>query len=427
MLLGGCFLEFAVTVIGFGYCSSPMPADASITAEMFVGMGGILCSLIIGIIGITIILPKIKKINLKFFFLIFFSFFVLSSFWYVFRGTLYSMGDPFNTLNLINHNFLVKWSFLIIGLIGFSLSVLYFVFNLMNLGNHYFDLKSYKNKFWYLFLAIGIPSLLAIIFFEFKGLLKIWMILLSFGVVFLFSIKKVPEVQEKQTSRFSLALTYSIGTVMLFLICFFWLSEGIDLWKMRYSTDDLIYILRHDKDSTRRLCVTFVFQGTQDKKPVPALIEALKNDTYKDVRGSAANALGDIKDKKAVPALIEALKNDASANVRGLVAHNLGEIKDKQAVPALIEALKNDRDEFVRKFAASALGEIKDERSVPALIDVLRDINAKLRKISNRSLKKITNQDFNLKYDDPEKEREKAIEKWQEWWEENKDSYIIPK
>ncbi len=66
----------------------------------------------------------------------------------------------------------------------------------------------------------------------------------------------------------------------------------------------------------------------------------------KDVRLSAADALGNIKSMIAVQPLINALK-DEDSDVRWSAAEALGNIKSETAVQPLINALK-DKDEDVR-------------------------------------------------------------------------------
>jgi HEAT repeat protein len=148
------------------------------------------------------------------------------------------------------------------------------------------------------------------------------------------------------------------------------------------------------------------------KSAVPALIDALKDETYW-VRWRSAEALGEIAGKKpnydlreAIPALIEALK-DVDGDVKeqaawalgnigvndeqletilGMLinegsdgaAEALGEIGDSRAVPVLIDALK-DENSGVQNSAAGALGKIGDVSAVPALIDALNNKNWRMQ------------------------------------------------
>jgi len=83
------------------------------------------------------------------------------------------------------------------------------------------------------------------------------------------------------------------------------------------------------------------------------LTRALMQDPSYKVRVQAALVLGKLTDKRAVPALIQALK-DENESVRGVAATSLGRIGDRSAANALQEAM-NDPSEFVRAQARKAL------------------------------------------------------------------------
>src|SRR3954454_12443612 len=83
------------------------------------------------------------------------------------------------------------------------------------------------------------------------------------------------------------------------------------------------------------------------------LTRALTTDPSYKVRVQAALVLGKLKDKRAVPALQVALK-DENESVRGVAAGSLGQIGDKSAAAALQEAV-NDPSEFVRNQAKKGL------------------------------------------------------------------------
>ncbi len=107
-----------------------------------------------------------------------------------------------------------------------------------------------------------------------------------------------------------------------------------------------------------------------DPRVVEPLIAALK-DTDRDVRLSAAVALGKIKDPRAVEPLIVALE-DSDVNVRCSAIDALGELRDTRAVEPLIPALK-DIELALSERAAIALGDIGDPRAVEPLLAALKD------------------------------------------------------
>src|SRR3954468_4183970 len=67
------------------------------------------------------------------------------------------------------------------------------------------------------------------------------------------------------------------------------------------------------------------------------LTRALMQDPSYKVRVQAALVLGKLNDKRAVPALIQALK-DENESVRGVAATSLGRIGDKGSANALLQA-----------------------------------------------------------------------------------------
>jgi hypothetical protein len=89
---------------------------------------------------------------------------------------------------------------------------------------------------------------------------------------------------------------------------------------------------------------------------VEDLSRTLLGDPSYKVRVQAALVLGKLGDKRAVPALIKALK-DQNASVRGVTCASLGRLGDPAAVPALKEVL-GDGESFVRQAAEKALGQL---------------------------------------------------------------------
>ena len=83
------------------------------------------------------------------------------------------------------------------------------------------------------------------------------------------------------------------------------------------------------------------------------LTRALMQDPSYKVRVQAALVLGKLNDRRAVPALMQALK-DENESVRGVAATSLGRIGDRSAANALLQAT-TDPSEFVRAQAKKAL------------------------------------------------------------------------
>lgn len=104
---------------------------------------------------------------------------------------------------------------------------------------------------------------------------------------------------------------------------------------------------------------------------VPQLITLL-GDSDEWVRMAAARALGEVRDDRALPKLVATLADD-DWHVRELAVWALSEMKDDRAVTALCNVLLSDAHVEVRGGAAEALGEIRSADALPALKQALND------------------------------------------------------
>jgi len=139
----------------------------------------------------------------------------------------------------------------------------------------------------------------------------------------------------------------------------------------------------------------------------------LMTDRNGDVSTSAVAALACMKNPRVVQSLIVAL-GDTDARLRRGAACGLGNMNDPRAVGPLIAALK-DTDAGVQRCAVWALVEIKDPRAVEPLIAALKDTDAGVRAWAAWALAAMTGVDCG-----------EDVEKWQKWWDENKDRYAKP-
>jgi HEAT repeat protein len=147
-------------------------------------------------------------------------------------------------------------------------------------------------------------------------------------------------------------------------------------------------------------------------KAIPALIDAVRNDSNGGVRENAARALGAMGPaaREAVPALVDNLRyGDRGYSVATGASIALAQI-GRPAVPALIAALKCDHlepatpisptgyqgpvypeTENVRVFAVYTLSSIDPppQDAIPALTESLRDPSPRVREAAARALKSI--------------------------------------
>lgn len=118
-----------------------------------------------------------------------------------------------------------------------------------------------------------------------------------------------------------------------------------------------------------------------------------------------------------VQALVDKLKDDDPLQ-RVAAIEKLSKYEDPALVP-FVEGLLEDTYEMNRFYAANTLGNWEAMPSVPALIATLNDDFAFVRKEANAALVKITKEDMGYDSKAGEKDREKAIGKWDDWWKAN--------
>jgi HEAT repeat protein len=97
----------------------------------------------------------------------------------------------------------------------------------------------------------------------------------------------------------------------------------------------------------RRIRATQMLALVGDDASVPALIDALEDPSSK-VRESAASSLASFRDPRAIPVLAHLLERDEDADVRGAAAQALGEIPVFAAVDQLERAMRGEKDKFTR-------------------------------------------------------------------------------
>ena len=102
------------------------------------------------------------------------------------------------------------------------------------------------------------------------------------------------------------------------------------------------------------VALLLLMAGRASADKIDELTRALMQDSSYKVRVQAALVLGKLNDKRAVPALIQAL-HDENETVRGVAATSLGRIGDKSSSNALMVASTSDASEFVRSQAKKAL------------------------------------------------------------------------
>lgn len=118
-----------------------------------------------------------------------------------------------------------------------------------------------------------------------------------------------------------------------------------------------------------------------------------------------------------VQGLVDKLKDDDPLQ-RVSAIEKLSKFEDPALIP-FVEGLLEDSYEMNRFYAANTLGNWEAMASVPALIATLNDDFAFVRKEANAALVKITKEDMGYDSKAGDKDREKAVERWNDWWKSN--------
>lgn len=102
----------------------------------------------------------------------------------------------------------------------------------------------------------------------------------------------------------------------------------------------------------------------------------------------------------------------------------IGSSGDAAPVDLLKEGMNSERQAGGVKeklLATQATAHVMDKRLVPALIDVLAERDPKVRGAAARSLRRITNHSWKVRWDRglTKKKHRRYVERWREWWSSN--------
>lgn len=177
--------------------------------------------------------------------------------------------------------------------------------------------------------------------------------------------------------------------------------KGLNALKDDRAIPHLINYLSHGDDDMRNNAA-WGLGFYQRADVMHALINALENDRYWQVRSNAASGLENYDDPLIIPPLLKALK-DVSETVRSRAAETLSNLfrenkhnlrSSPQVVGPLIEALldqtlKEDFYNNVRYYSAEALGYLGDKSAEEALRITLHDQHPSLREKAAEALKRL--------------------------------------
>jgi len=79
-----------------------------------------------------------------------------------------------------------------------------------------------------------------------------------------------------------------------------------------------------------------------------------------------------------------------------------------------------DDDPEIRRAAALGLAMRESIAHLPRIIELLRDPDPAVRPAARAALRTLSGQDFGPELTATEEERERAVTRWQEWWEKRR-------
>ncbi len=90
------------------------------------------------------------------------------------------------------------------------------------------------------------------------------------------------------------------------------------------------------------------------------------------------------------------------------------------SLPSLLSLVKND-GELVRTTVFRLFYDFGDDSVIDACIEGLVDTNEYVRDYSNKTLQRVTHEDFGFQAAASPRRREAAYQKWKKWWEKEKE------
>ena len=160
---------------------------------------------------------------------------------------------------------------------------------------------------------------------------------------------------------------------------------------------------------------------------VPVLIKALKMQDPR-LRYNAIETLKIINDPSAAPALVEsAIEPLEMTRVRGH-ALKVAVLLDPTATIDAIRVMAKDENDSIRKAAAFEGRYVRDKRVVPILIELITDTERFVGVTAVHSLWKLTKHETEMHdwASSSHEQRKEWGREWVEWWELEKDTFVIP-
>jgi len=145
-------------------------------------------------------------------------------------------------------------------------------------------------------------------------------------------------------------------------------------WRLDAGPDVLANIARWGRHPDVRLRAVRALRrgGLRSQRAVATLIDVLRNDKARHVRGAAAQILGRGTRAEVRDALLVAMRKDKQAPVRQKAATALGQLHDARSWQALVMAATQERSHAVQQAALRALVNIDSKRARDVMLQALK-------------------------------------------------------
>jgi HEAT repeat protein len=191
------------------------------------------------------------------------------------------------------------------------------------------------------------------------------------------------------------------------------------------------------KDPERRFWATYLLTELAYAEAVPAVVARLLDprEPTRRVARMAAKAIAEVAGEQLVAELDRIVRDpSAGPETRVSTIETLGEMRDALVVPVLIRSLADEsqevsiaartalvilsRQDFGRdsKKWQSWWSSNSGRHRIEWLIDALTHEEGRLRRVAGQELKALTKEYFGYYDDLPRKERDRAQQRYREWW-----------
>ncbi len=211
--------------------------------------------------------------------------------------------------------------------------------------------------------------------------------------------------------------------------------------------DAIPYIapLIKSENPTIRFYAVFIFSKLRYPEAIPYLVDAIFDSSPK-ISLVAIEVLNRYRSFPKFSIVLSRLRSELVSNdmdkVR-IAALSLGQFKDLESVPQLIKLLSS-KTETVCEAAQNSLRDICKEdlgqnpkdwnrwwqrhSKIPRILWMIEGLSHKdenIRYLSIEELRELTGEFFGYFYDAPKKERDRAVERWKEWWKNEGEKRFI--